>query len=302
MKKDKRAISLRRLTELWDKYTAFREGQIAKSTALRDYKRISRRLAKMKQAAPYLETSLEIRDWLLKHYSAETSRRTLMQLNACGRWAMESDLIKVNPFEGLQRHIRPKRQSDRAWASFTGEERDRIIQEFDVTAPYYAAWVKFLFWTGCRPEEAAALRWEHIATDCSEVMITEAFPVDMKEAQNTKNYLSTRFPCNARLQKLLRELREDGGDRNSFVFRGTKGGRFDYHNFQTRHWKPLIEDLVQRGKVAFYLSQYHTRHTFITLALEHLPVADVSYLARVSTGVLYKHYAGRSRKILIPEF
>lgn len=302
MNKSKRKISLKKLSDLWDKYTAFREGQIAPSTYKRDYQRIARRLARMKRSAPYLDGAIAVRDWLMQNYSADVARRTLMQFNACGRWAVMSDLLDTNPFEGLQRHIRPKRQSDRAWAAFTAEERDRIIQEFDVRDPFYAPWVKFLFWVGCRPEEAAALRWEHIAADCSQVLIIEAFPVDMKEPQSTKNYQSTRFPCNSRLQKLLRELQDRGGDRRSFVFQGIKGGRFDYHNFQTRHWKPLLEDLVERGRVDFYLSQYHTRHTWITLALEHLPVADVSYLARVSTNVLYKHYAGRSRRILIPEF
>ena len=65
-------------------------------------------------------------------------------------------------------------------------------------------------------------------------------------------------------------------------------------------WDQYAE--FRRGQVAFYLSQYHCRHTWITEALNHLSVADVSYLARVSPNVLYRHYAGRSRRILIPEF
>lgn len=215
---------------------------------------------------------------------------------------MESDLLTRNPFDGVQRHIRPKRQSEKAWAAFTIQERDRIIQEFEVSNPYYASWVKFLFWTGCRPEEAAALRWEHVAVDCSEVLISEAFPVDMQQPQSTKNYQSTRFPCNARLQKLFRSIRPTDWERQQFVFSGKEGGRFNYQNFQTRQWRPLVKALVESGHIAFYLSQYHCRHTWITEALNHLPVQDVSYLARVSSQVLYKHYAGRSRRILIPEF
>jgi integrase len=298
----KRAISLRSLSKLWGEYAEFRKSQIAPSTYHRDYRKITRLLEKMRKDAPYLETAIEIRDWLLQHYAAETSRRIIQQFNACGRWAMESDLLVGNPFEGVQRHIRPKRQGDKAWAAFTVQERDRIIQEFEVSNPYYADWVKFLFWTGCRPEEAAALRWEHIATDCTEVLIAEAFPVEMQQPQSTKNYQSTRFPCNARLQRMLRLLRPEPVDRNQFVFSGREGGRFNYQNFQTRHWRPLVQGLVESGQIAFYLSQYHCRHTWITEALNHLSVQDVSYLARVSPHVLYKHYAGRSRRILIPEF
>lgn len=298
----KRAIGLRTLVKLWGEYAEFRKPQIAPSTHQRDYQKVTRRLEKMRSEAPYLETAIEIRDWLLAHYSAETARRTIQQINACGRWAMESDLITRNPFEGLQRHIRTKKPSDKAWAAFTTQERDRIIQEFEISNPYYASWVCFLFWTGCRPEEAAALKWEHIAGDCSEILIAEALPVEMKESQATKNYQSTRFPCNARLQRLLRSIRPTPWTRQQFVFSGREGGRMNYHNFQTRHWRPLVKGLVESGTIAFYLSQYHCRHTWITEALNHLTVQDVSYLARVSPHVLYRHYAGRSRRILIPEF
>jgi len=298
----KRAISLRRLSQLWAGYAEFKKSQLAPSTYQRDYQKIARRLEKMTLEAPFLETSIEIRDWLLKHYSAETSRKTIQQLNACGRWAMESDLLNGNPFEGVHRHIRPKRPGEKAWAAFTAQERDRIIQEFEVSDPFYAPWVKFLFWTACRPEEAAALKWEHIAIDCSEILIAEALPVEMKAAQSTKNYQITRFPCNARLQRLLRSLQSNPVDRNQYLFMGREGGRLNYQNFQTRHWKPLVKDLAGSGLIAFYLSQYHCRHTWITEALNHLSIQDVSYLARVSPHVLYRHYAGRSRRILIPEF
>lgn len=298
----KRAISLRLLSKLWLQYVEFRKPQVSPSTYARDYQKITKRLERMAALAPHLGTAIEIRDWLLAHYSAEIARRTIQQLNACGRWAMESDLLTHNPFAGLQRHIKPKRQSEKAWAAFTIQERDRIIQMFEVREPFYAPWVKFLFWTGCRPEEAAALKWEHVSMDCQEVLIIEAFPVDMKQPQSTKNYQTTRFPCNARLQRLIRSMRSDDWNRQDFVFQGVKGGRFDYHNFQTRQWRPLVKELVESGQVAFYLSQYHCRHTWITEALNHLSVQDVSYLARVSPSVLYKHYAGRSRRILVPEF
>lgn len=300
--KPRRAITPKKALDVWRDYCKFRQGQVAFSTFKRDYTKFTRRLEKMVQAAPYLTTSIEIRDWLLAHYSAEVSRRTLVQLSASSRWALESDMLTTNPFEGLQRQIRQKRPSDKAWASFTIPERDRIIQEFDVSDPFYAPWVKFLFWTGCRPEEAAALRWEHIATDCTELLFSEAAPVDTRVVQGTKNGKTTRFPCNARLQRLLREIKPPAAARGDRIFQGKIGTTFNYHNFQTRNWKPLVERLVTDGKVAFYLSQYHCRHTWITAALEHLAVADVGYLARVSTAVLYQHYAGRSRHLTIPEF
>ncbi|MDX2215283.1 MAG: hypothetical protein SFY66_18610 [Oculatellaceae cyanobacterium bins.114] len=256
----------------------------------------------MNAIAPLLATSVEIRDYLMQHYSAEIARRTLVQLQACGGWAMFSNIIKFNPFDGLARQIRAKQPGEKAWAAFTVEERDRIIEEFDKHDFFYSHWVKFLFWTGCRPEEAAALRWGHIAGGFKEILFEEALPIDVKIRQGTKNGKSTRFPCNQRLQDLLADLYHLQCDRKSPVFTGIEGGEFDYKNFQTRHWKPLVERLVDEGKIAFYLSQYHCRHTWLTEALNHLSPQDVSYLGRVSVKVLYEHYVGRNRIINIPEF
>ncbi|NER84961.1 MAG: site-specific integrase [Leptolyngbya sp. SIO1D8] len=178
-----------------------------------------------------------------------------------------------------------------------------IIQAFASHYPPGLAWVQFLFYTGARPEEVAALRWEHVASDYREVLIAEAFPIDMTEPQRTKNGKITRFPCNHRLQTLLKLQQPSRWNYADFVFPGAMGGRFDYHNFQTRHWKPTVKHLRERGFVAFYLSQYHARHTFITEALKAgMDVAEVSYLCRVSTTVIYRHYLGRNRIINVPEF
>ncbi|MBE9156329.1 hypothetical protein IQ265_05720 [Nodosilinea sp. LEGE 06152] len=77
----------------------------------------------------------------------------------------------------------------------------------------------------------------------------------------------------------------------------------NYTNFQTRFWRPIVKELAEQGHVAFYLTQYHTRHTWITGALEAgVSVQDVSYLVRVSTAIIYKHYAARARRPIIPEF
>lgn len=89
---------------------------------------------------------------------------------------------------------------------------------------------------------------------------------------------------------------------SSLVFIGKEGGSFEYHNFQTRYWRPVVQALVDEGQLSLYLPQSHSRHTFITLALDHLPVKDVAYLVGNSPEVIYKHYASRSRNIQIPEF
>ena len=60
--------------------------------------------------------------------------------------------------------------------------------------------------------------------------------------------------------------------------------------------------LADAGAIAFPLSQYHARHTWITEMLKSHAIADVAYLARTSPEIIMQHYAGRSRSYTIPEF
>lgn len=294
----KRSITPARLRQLWQAYTQFQASQLAYSTIHRDYRKVDRLLGVLPD---YLTTAVEIRDWLLQRYAAETTRRYLMQLSACCKWAIASDIIDKNPFEGLPQQFR-RRVNDTAWVGFTAEERDCIIQRFTEAQPFYCPWVKFLFWTGCRPEEAAALQWRHITHDCSQIHFREATPIDTKRRQATKTWKSRQFPANDRLKRFLVSLRPLSPAPADLLFTGASGKMFEYHNFQTRQWRPVINELVAEGRVSLYLPQSHCRHTFITLALDHLPVKDIAYLVGNSPDVIYRHYASRSRNLVIPEF
>jgi integrase len=298
-----RPITVAQLFSIWSQYVDFRRPQVAPSTVARDYAKITKRLTNMKIDAPDIQTGDQVRDYLLSRYSHETTRRTIQQLQASTRWAVFQGWLPANPFDGVMRYL-PRSRSAllSSWAAFTTAERDTIIAAFESHDAFYSPWVKFGFWTGCRPEEMYALRWKHIASDFSEVLIYEATPIDVGITQGTKNHRTTRFPCNERLKSLLRSLKPFPCDRHEFVFHGVESPRLNYNNFQTRHWRPMIEGLVESGHVAFYLPQYNMRHTFITEALKHLEVNDVSYLCRVSVEVLLKHYASRSRAIEVTEF
>lgn len=297
-----RPVTVAQLSDIWAQYVEHRRPQVAPSTVARDYLKITRRIEIMQKEAPQLSSGDQVRDFFLSRYSHETTRRTIQQLQAASRWAVFQGWLPANPFEGVMRYLPSVRPSAQAWAAFSIEERDTIIATFEAHDAFYAPWVKFGFWTGARPEEMHALRWKHVAGDFSEVLIAEARPIDVGLTQRTKNYLTTRFPCNNRLKKLLQSIQPFPCDRNEFVFHGVESARLNYNNFQTRHWRPIVEALTDKGHLAFYLPQYNMRHTFITEALKRMDIKDVSYLCRVSVEVLLKHYASRSRAIEVPEF
>lgn len=295
--------------DLWEKYTQYKAPQVAASTLTRDYGKIAKRLQVMPKT---VEDTVGVRDWLLSKYSSEVARRTLIQLNACFNWAVKSGLIAENPFDGMADDIK-KTVRDTSRETFSCEERDAIIAAFEnntysskfapIPHSYYAPYVKFLFMTGCRPEEVIALQWKHVSGDCLRIQFKEAVPSDTGIRGETKTGKTRKFPCNAKLQAFLQSIRPENPSPDELVFLGPRGQIIDSHNFLNRIWKPLVEGLVKAGKVEKYLPQYNIRHTFITLALENgLDAKDVARLVGNTPEIIYKHYAGNKRELFVPEF
>lgn len=295
--------------ELWEKYTQYKAPQVAASTLTRDYGKIAKRL----QVKPKtVEDAVGVRDWLLSKYSSEVARRTLIQLNACFNWAVKSGLTPENPFNGMADDIK-KTVRDTSRETFSCEERDAIIAAFEnntysskfapIPHSYYAPYVKFLFMTGCRPEEVIALQWKHVSADCLRIQFKEAVPSDTGIRGETKTGKTRKFPCNGKLQAFLQSIRPENPSPDELVFPGPRGQILDSHNFLNRIWKPLVEGLVKAGKVEKYLPQYNIRHTFITLALQNgLDAKDVARLVGNTPEIIYKHYTSNKRELFVPEF
>jgi integrase len=297
------------LADLWEKYTQYKSSQVTASTLVRDYGKIAKRLQNLPRS---VEDAVGVRDWLLKQYSSEVARRTLVQINACCKWAIKSGLISENAFEGMAGDIKKvKRETSRA--PFSQAERDAIIEAFEqntysskfapVPHSYYVSYVRFLFMTGCRPEEAIALKWKHVSADCMKIQFKEARPSDTGILGETKTGKSRMFPCNESLKAFLLSIKPKTAKPDDLVFFAPSGKPIDSHNFLNRVWKPIVESLVKAGKVEQYLPQYNIRHTFITLALENgLDAKDVARLVGNSPEIIYRHYAGNKRELFVPEF
>ncbi|MDV3347634.1 tyrosine-type recombinase/integrase [Leptothoe sp. LEGE 181152] len=296
-----RQVTPKQLYDTWLAYAEFRRPVVSPSTYIRDYLKVEKRILTMMRTKQDLNDSHDMREWLLTQFSVETARRTLQQWNAAFKWAVAMDKCPRNPFCGLAKYLNHRRQlTEGNYTAFTNDERAKIIKAFEEKDPYYSNWVWFLFFTGCRPEEASALRWENVAHNNSYILIKEARPIDTGLIQPTKTYQATKFPCNAKMQAFLAQLRETSDSR--WVLPSIKGNHFDYRNFQTRHWRPLITSLVCDRKVAFRLGQYHCRHTFITEMLKAgVSDIDVSYLCRVSIPTIQRYYISQSRQIQVPE-
>jgi integrase len=158
---------------------------------------------------------------------------------------------------------------------FDSDERDAILAWFAQNEPYWCPWLFFLFWTGMRHGEAAALRWNDI--DLKRGIISISRSRDEGEDNAPKTVGSTReipmLPWVVDLLKRLpRRLHSDGSE---FVFLSPEGkpmtdtwwpkrgaARRPVDDESKGIWFRCLRSLGIRPR-----KFYTTRHTFIAWAL-----------------------------------
>lgn len=287
------------LRDLFQQYRDYKAQILEASTIVRDYGKIERRLEKFPEKLLSLDSAIAIQQYLLKTYSAEVTRRTIQQLKACCRWSVEIGLLESNPFDRLSKIPKTKSVA-RSCKPFTADERSEILEAFKGT--YYENYVTFLFLTGCRPEEAIALRKRHIFK--TYILISEAFATDVRILKRTKTGKPRKFPINEQMREFLDRLNLTELENEDLLFPARNSYLpLDPHNFLNRHWKPKLKELVKKGKIREYLPAYHTRHTFISLALEAgIPDIHVANWVGTSVKTISSNYAGVTRAFVVPNF
>ncbi|MEH2085983.1 tyrosine-type recombinase/integrase [Nostoc sp.] len=269
------------LLELWNKFTDYQETQIEQTTILNRYRAV---LGYTKRLPTYfLNEAVKIRDWLLKTTTQKMAWLLVNHYNQCCEWAVTSKLIPDNPFLQLKLKKPKKKSIAEDHRAFTLKERDLIIEAFENHSEYshYSSLIKFLFWTGCRPGEAFAVTWGDISNDCCKININKSRNLH-RILKSTKNGVKRVFPTTpgSKLQKLLIEIRPFQYDFNTLIFTDDKGNPLSSGVLQ-KPWKGqrykvdgreyrypgVVTELVERGRLPFYLKLYATRHTFATWAI-----------------------------------
>jgi integrase len=288
------------LADLWEKYTKHKAKDLAKSTIARDYKKVANRIQKLPG------DPVAARAYLLKYYSQEIARRTLKAISCCMEWAVLYGHAEANPYRELTRDIKPSRNKNRSRQAFSSNEvtsilsaieSDRFCSKYAPTKhSSYFGFVRFISLTGCRLEEAIALRWVHVTS--SHIEFVEAIPTDVKILQETKTHQERQFPINKQLRALLDSLERSG----ELVFPAPGGGIIDCHNLLPRLWKGVILPLMEAGEVRQYLPLYNLRHSAITGWIKAgVPISQIAFWVGNSPEVLLKHYAAVIEDMLPPE-
>ena len=244
-----------------------------------------------KPAAAIGEADAELfKSYLLLRLGMEpvTAAERIGLLRSCWRWAMKRELIPVviSPWDGVTVKVPPKE----APKPFTAAEAGQIVEAFRDGPPgvaHYAAMVEFWMETGCRTGELRALQWKRVESDCSSVWIGESLTGKGERVAAQRNRART-LNLTGRAAELLRELRPQSPDPESFVFTAIEGGPVCARYFSRRIWKPVLSGL----KIP-YRRPYNNRHTVVSHNLvAGVDEAQICDQVGTSIKMLRSRYAG----------
>ncbi len=284
------------LKEIWAQYFDYLIPNASPKTINGTYEPVTAHL--LQCPTDGLQDPLKFRMELLRATTESQARRSLMQLSAACKWGKKYGLIDHNPLDGMYKDLEAT-DPDPPMA-FSVEERDRIITTFEnhkrkgISYQHYAPFVKFLFWTGCRPCEAIGLRWGSIVPDCSKVHFHESI-VEVSGRQvrrsETKTGVRRWFSCTPKLQTLLQSIQRSGLKPDTLVFPAPRGGAIRANNFSDRAWETILTSLELQEKDGIKMTPYNCRDTFITLqALQGKSSTTIARWVGNSSKVIEERY------------
>lgn len=298
---DKKPIT--QLKDVWNKYVKFKTPSWSISTLNNQIAQATRHIHRLPFQA--LEDAVYIRDWLVfdTNLSQDAVKRLLVQLSAACDWAIKSGLTDVNKFDGLAADIKIQKNPNEEYEidPFTVQERDLIVKGFESNKfsryksenshshASYTPYVKFNFYTGCRPSEAIALTWGDI--DDRFVYFNKgavmAGTAGIVKKEGLKTQWERRFSINNQLAEILARIKPENAQSTDLVF-GREGGKYlNQHSFR-QVWRKVLNGLGVR-----FRTPYQTRHTFITMQIAAGESATrVGKWVGNSGAIIEKHYLG----------
>ncbi|MEM9093049.1 MAG: site-specific integrase [Cyanobacteria bacterium P01_F01_bin.53] len=197
-------------------------------------------------------------EYLRAKVSERTVKDYVILVQSCWVWAEKT--LPENTWPKVLKQVKPVPKQK--VKPFTKDEVQRILDGFRVDCYYqhYADFVTFLFGTGCRFGEAAALKWKHFDNDFSTVWIGESVSREVRKTTKTGKDRTVMLP--QEVVKMLQSRKTKTCQLNDLVFRAPKGEEINDRNFRRRAWKKVLEKLEIE-----YRKPYATRHTAISHAL-----------------------------------
>jgi integrase len=130
-----------------------------------------------------------------------------------------------------------------------------------LACPSFAAWLQVAAFTGLRPGELDALRWERIDFDRARIVVAEQFSAATRMFDTPKNHMRREAPLTAHARDALSSLAREG----EFCFVSLRGEHWTPSS-RAYHWKAVRAAAGWEGSL--YLATRHFAGWYMVNELE----------------------------------
>jgi len=220
-----------------------------------------------------------------KGVSDKTVRSSLVTLSAIMSYAVSINLVMDNPCHKVRP---PKVKNEGVDHTLTPEQTKTLIRNTPNKGSDRAL-MSFLVMTGCRPSEAAELRWRDIVWQEHMVIISRT--ATRQGSNEPKNGKSRRIPLAASLVRAMGEQKQAAnGGLDDLCFPAVRGGRRDMGRFARDALRPALTRAglsVPDGSDSLYILR---KSLASNLLQQGESVKLIGDMLGQSPEVLLKHY------------
>jgi integrase len=200
--------------------------------------------------------------------------------------AQADGLISDNPVRHVKRLTEPTPEVD----PFTFDEVEAILRQ---AQGQERTIFTVLFFTGMRPGEALALRWDDLDFGRGQIRVRHTISrYGMGAPKTSGSVRDIEMLPSVRIELLAQRSRSILA--NKFVFVNERGGALDESNLRDRGWRRLLRRAGLR-----YRPLYHCRHTYATLELENResPLFVARQLGHSTPETTFRRYARFMKRV-----
>jgi integrase len=235
--------------------------QARRDLSARSYETVSCILRRFDESAGKLALAecrpFDLQCWLNEHpeYRSEWYRRCVISsIKRAFNWACEMELIARNPFAKMRSRGQPQRRRP-----MTDDEFQTLLRGSD---PTFRCFLIFLKFTGCRPGEAASMRWVDVRFEEGAVILQEHKTV----RKTGRPRIIPLVPTVIKLLLWMRSRQHDMkyGRAQDHVFTNGRGNAF------SRGWLSLkMQRLRRRLGLPKSVALYCLRHRYGLMGIKN---------------------------------
>ncbi|HEY9869980.1 MAG TPA: site-specific integrase [Candidatus Obscuribacterales bacterium] len=217
-----------------------------------------------------------------RQLSERRTNSTINLLSSILKVCVRRKFIEDNPAKGIRRLREPK-------ASIDPLSREELDLALSCLSNHFRPLFTCLAWTGARPGELIALRWNDVSFERNEIHINKARVKgveDLPKTGSSERFIPMLPPVRDALLKLKADRKVASIDGTSYVFVGKAGQPINRHLDAT--WAAALKKAGLRHRPSYQL-----RHTFASLCLQ--AGAEPGWISKTmghsNLQTFFQHYA-----------